>query len=79
MLRNRRILMIALVVDVSFVLGDIGMAGLRAQVPNAREVHSASPPDALRPASAQDFERWRTQIRQALFIDDPLPTLAPRH
>ena len=33
---------------------------------------------ANQPAGARDFDRWRTQIRQALFIDDPLPALSPR-
>jgi dienelactone hydrolase len=30
------------------------------------------------PADAQEFEQWRTAIRQALFIEDPLPVLAPK-
>jgi dienelactone hydrolase len=30
------------------------------------------------PATAAQFDQWRTQIKSALFISNPLPTLAPK-
>jgi dienelactone hydrolase len=69
MKRNRRFswfgLMLVLVV------------GLRAQAPAVQESYGG-PPSVKQPATPQDFDRWRRKIRQALFIDDPLPGLAPR-
>lgn len=35
-------------------------------------------PNASLPATASQFDQWRREIRQALFIDDPLPPLGPR-
>ena len=36
-----------------------------------------APAAAGHPADARQFEQWRKQIRQALFIDNPLPALVP--
>jgi dienelactone hydrolase len=50
-----------------------------AQSP-ARQTPTASPSSAsAAPVGPQQFARWRTQIKQALFIPDPLPALTPRN
>jgi hypothetical protein len=53
------------------------VVGLRAQAPAAQKRYGG-PPSVKQPATPQDFDRWRRKIREALFIDDPLPGLAPR-
>jgi dienelactone hydrolase len=40
--------------------------------------HSQSPASPSNPAGKHQFEQWRRQIKQALFIPDPLPSIAPR-
>lgn len=44
-------------------------------------ISGASRPDtsAPAPASARQFQRWRNQIKQTLFIPQPLPPLAVQH
>jgi dienelactone hydrolase len=61
------------------VFGLIGVRGLRGQTPVTQKVRSGPPSAAQRVAGLQDLQRWQAQIRQALFIDDPLPVLAPRN
>ena len=40
---------------------------------------SAGPqPMATQPATAAQFDQWRSQIKKALFIPDPLPLLTPK-
>jgi dienelactone hydrolase len=53
----------------------IGLESLQCQAPSPQPVHLDAPSATQHPASTQDFERWRSQIRQALFISDPLPAL----
>lgn len=40
--------------------------------------HPAAPASTT-PAGPQQFAKWRVQIKQALFIPDPLPALAPQN
>jgi dienelactone hydrolase len=57
---------------------------LQAQVISSRPSHADhnypfnSPAPVKTPASASQFDQWRAQIKSALFISDPLPTLAPK-
>jgi dienelactone hydrolase len=57
-------------------LGLIGATCVNAQAPITQKA-AGNLLSAPHPASAQDFERWRNQIRKALFIGDPLPALRP--
>jgi dienelactone hydrolase len=43
------------------------------------QANSGSPQERTAPASSSQFDRWRKQIEQALFIPDPLPRLAPKN
>jgi len=53
----------------------IGCAAQAQLVPWRPPSAPASPP-RNKPADARQFEQWRGQIKQALFIPDPLPALA---
>lgn len=53
------------------------VVGLRAQAPVVQETYGG-PPSGKRLVPPEDFDRWQKRIRQALFINDPLPALAPR-
>ena len=48
--------------------------------PNPADPHYPfnTPPPVKVPASSAQFNQWRSQIKSALFISDPLPTLAPK-
>ena len=72
MQRSRRYFGLAL------VFGFIAAPGFESQLPVAQQTPVRSLAPAAHPASSEDFAQWRTQIRQALFIDDPLPALTPK-
>ena len=62
----------------------LAFAALAAGVTVARifafsQTADGSPSNAIRPATALQFDQWRRQIKQALFIPDPLPPLAPKN
>jgi dienelactone hydrolase len=48
--------------------------------PNPADPHFPfnTPAPVKTPATAAQFDRWRAQIKSALFISDPLPSLSPK-
>jgi dienelactone hydrolase len=40
---------------------------------------AGAPSKAVLPATSPQYDQWRRQIKQALFIDDPPPPLAPKN
>ena len=67
-------LLAALVVFVALVAG-VAPVRTFASGQSTADVPSTATP----PATAPQFDLWRKQIKQALFISDPLPPLAPRN
>jgi len=67
---------------LSALLAVLTAAGPAQQVSRANPVDPAHPFDTpgpvSRPASAEQFDTWQKAAREALFMSDPMPALAPQ-